>query len=197
MLIQPDRNELGDKRLDPKEGVAQKREECIALAGTRRLAVQDDLEDPTRTMGPRLQVGEFVARLKRIAPSVIFRDSYVTPVCGDLALYAPRTAKELEDATRAWQNDKDTFFLHHKYVGGFPKKEIHEYSGLDVEEYTRLANKEIRGWRSILIMLLQQGLTSYRTVVDVFGDVGTDRRGWRWREATQKWRDNPEVKFAN
>lgn len=191
MLIQADINELGDKRLSPIESVAQKREECIALAGTRRIAHQDDLEDPSRVFGPRILFSDFIARLRRIVPSLTVRDG----LPGNVALYAPCNPQELEVQTLTWQNDKDLFFMRHKYVGGFPKTEMHEYSGLEVEEYTRLANKEIRGWRTVLIMLLEQGIVTYKKVVAEFGDVGTDKRGWRWREATQKWRDNPETKF--
>ena len=191
MLIQPDRNELGDKRLDAKENVARKREECIAMAGARRLSHQDDLEDPSRVLGPRIQFSDFVARLKRLVPSLTVREG----LPGHVALYAPCNAEELEAQVRAWQHDKPIFFRDHKYVGGFPKQPMHEYSGLEVEDYTRLANKEIRGWRTVLMGLLEQGLVSYSKVVAEFGDVGTDKRGWRWRESTQKWRDNPTRKF--
>jgi hypothetical protein len=191
MLIQVDRNELGDKRLDPKENVARQREKAIAQAGTRRLAHQDDLEDPSRVLGPRLQFADFVARLRRIIPVLKVRDG----LPGHVALYAPLNAKELEASELTWQHDKPIFFRNNKYVGGFPKQPLHEYSGLEVEEYTRLANKEIRGWRTVLIMLLEQGLVSYKKLVAEFGDVGTDQRGWRWRESTQKWRNNPEAKF--
>lgn len=188
MLVQTDRNELGDRRLDPKENVAKKREECIAMAGMKRLAYQDDLEDPSRTMGPRLQFSEFVSRLKRIVPSLVVKDG----MAGHVALYAPCNTEEVETRTLEWQNDKPDFFRVYKYVGGFPKKEMHEFSGLDVEEYTRLANREIRGWRSVLIMLLEQGLVSYKKVIAEFGDVGTDRRGWRWLQSTWRYRNYPE-----
>lgn len=191
MLIQPDINELGDKRLDPKESVAQKREQCIKLAQHKLIDGQEDLEDPSRVLGPRIQFSEFVSRLKRIIPSLTVRDG----LPGHVALYAPCTPKELDEQVRAWQHDKDIFFRANKYVGGFPKQPIHEFSGLECEEYTRLANREIRGWRTVLIMLLEKGLVSYKKIVAEFGDVGTDRRGWRWREATQKWRNNPESKF--
>ena len=144
-------------------------------------------------MGPRIQFSDMVAKLQRLVPSLRVMDG--SP--GSVALYVPRNRKELEDATRGWQFDRDVFFLRHKYVGGFPKQPIHEFSGLDVEEYTRLPNREQRGWRSVLIMLLQHGLVSYHGLVKEFGDCETDKRGWRWREATQKWRNNPEVKFAN
>jgi hypothetical protein len=161
------------------------------MAGRKRLANQDDLEDPSRMLGPRIPFSEFIARLKRLVPSLKVLDG----LRGHVALYAPCNTKELEAAKRAWQHDKPIFFRDNKYVGGFPKQPIHEYSGLDCEEYTRLANKEIRGWRTVLIMLLVQGLVSYKKTIAEFGDVGTDRRGWRWQEATRPWRNRPEDKF--
>jgi hypothetical protein len=192
LLIQPDINELGDLRLDPKEGVAQKREECLSMAAKKRLYKQEELEDPTRALGPRLQFSEVVSKLRRIVPTIKVLDG--SP--GSVALYTPRTHQEIKDAMRGWQNDRDYFFLKYKYVGGFPKCELQEYSTVDIDN-AMLPTKENRGWRSVLIPLIQQGLVSYRTVVNEFGDVGTDRRGWRWNEQTQKWRNNPEVAFTN
>ena len=182
MLIQPDRNELGDKRLDPKEGVAQKREECLAMAATRRFPHQEDIEDPERALGPRLQFSEFVSRLKRVIPALKVLDG--SP--GNVALYFPRNSAELKEATQAWTADRDVFFLVNKYVGGFPKQEIQEYSTVDIDN-ARLATKEHRGWRSVLMNLITAGVVSYRAVVKEFGDCGTDQRGWRWREQLQRF----------
>jgi hypothetical protein len=191
MLIQPDRMELGDKRLDPKESVAAKREECLAMAATKRLPHQEDIEDPTRAFGPRIPFPEMVAKLRRIAPAMVVRDG----LPGNVALYVPRNRKELEDATREWQNDKDTFFLSYKYVGGFPKKELQEFSTVDIDN-ARLATKEHRGWRTVVMTLIKQGVVSYSKATREFGDVGTDKRGWRWQEQLKQWRNNPEVCFS-
>jgi hypothetical protein len=190
MLIQPDRLELGDFRLDPKEAVAQKREECLAMAATKRLHGQDELADPLRALGPRIQFGEMLSKLRRITPSLVIKEG--SP--GSVALYYPRSRKEFDDALRAWQWDRDYFFLKHKYVGGFEKQELQEFSTID-EDNAFLATKEHRGWRTVLISLIQQGCVSYRKVIKEFGDVGTDRRGWRWREALRAYRNNPEVAF--
>lgn len=191
MLIQTDSNELGDKRLNPEEGVAKTREECLAMAALKRLPGQDELEDPKRAFGPRLQFTEVISRLRRIIPSLKVLEG--SP--GSVALYVPLTHHELKEAVRAWQNDRDIFFLHHKYVGGFPKQELPEYSTVDFDT-SRLATKENRGWRSVLIPFIQHGLVTYQAVIKEFGDVGTDRRGWRWKEQTAQWRNNPEVKFS-
>lgn len=203
MLVQVDRNELGDKRLNPAEAVAKAREECLALASKKRIAGQDELEDPDRAFGPRLQFTEVITKLRRIIPTLKVLDG--SP--GNVALYAPRDNKEIEGIREQWDQEnadavlrgrkaQDVFFLLHKYVGGFPKEDIQEYGTVDVDN-ARLATKEHRAWRTVLIMLIEQGVVCYRDVVNEFGDVGTDRRGWRWRELTQKWRNNPEVSFSN
>lgn len=192
MLVQPDSRELGDQRLDPKENVAKLREELLAVEAKKRLYKQEELEDPSRALGPRLQFTEVISRLRRIIPSLKVLDG--SP--GSVALYVPCNDAELKEATEAWQNDRDVFFLRNKYVGGFPKQELQEYSTVDIDT-SMLPTKENRGWRSVLIPLIQHGLVSYRAVIKEFGDVGTDRRGWRWREQTAKWRNSPEVSFSN
>lgn len=192
MLVQPDRNELGDKRLNEDEAVYKLREECLNKASANRLYKQEELENPNRAFGARIQFAEMVAKLQRLIPSMRVLDG--SP--GNVALYTPRNRSEFEEAKRGWQNDRDIFFMRYKYVGGFPKKELPEYSTVDVDT-SLLPTKENRGWRSVLIPLIQQGLVSYRAVVKEFGDVGTDKRGWRWLEQTQKWRNNPEVAFPN
>lgn len=192
MLVQTDRQELGDNRLNPIEAVAKARENCLAMAAKKRLYKQDELEDPKRALGPRLQFGEMCSRIRRLIPSLRILDG----LPGNVALYAPRNSQELAEATECWQQGKDLFFLRYKYVGGFAKQELHEYSTLDIDN-AMLATKENRGWRTVLIMLIEQGLVSYHAAVKAFGDVGTDRRGWRWLEATRKWRSNPDVRFSN
>jgi hypothetical protein len=124
MLIQPDINELGDKRLDPTESVAKQREKCLAMAANKRIYKQDELQDITRALGPRIQFGEMVRRLRKLIPSIKVLDG--SP--GNVALYAPRHASEIADRLSEWEQEQaeavyrgrkrqDLFFLYHKYVG--------------------------------------------------------------------------------
>jgi hypothetical protein len=184
MLVQTDINELGDKRLDPKENVAREREKCLALAAQKRLPHQEDIEDPKRALGPRLQFSEFVSRLRRIVPALKVLDG--SP--GNLALYFPRNRKELQEATQAWDGSRDVFFLRHKYVGGFAKTELQEYSTVDIDN-AMLPTKEHRGWRSVLMNLILQSVVGYKDAVREFGDTGTDQRGWRWRSELQSFKN--------
>lgn len=182
MLVQTDIHELGDGRLNPEESVAKHREELLAIEAKKRLYGQEELEDPSRALGPRLQFTSFISRLRRLIPSLKVLDG--SP--GSVALYVPLTQHELAEAMLAWRNDRDIFFLHHKYVGGFQKIELQEYSTVDIDS-SRLATKEHRGWRSVLINLITQEVVSYRAVVKEFGDTGSDQRGWRWREQLARY----------
>lgn len=184
MLVQTDINELGDKRLNAEESVVREREKCLAMASHKRLPHQEDIEDPNRAFGPRMQFTELVSRLRRIIPALRVLDG--SP--GNLALYFPRNREEMKTAEDAWQPGRDVFFLRYKYVGGFPKSELQEYSTVDIDN-ARLATKEHRGWRTVLMNLITAGVVSYETVVREFGDTGTDKRGWRWRSELQAFKN--------
>jgi hypothetical protein len=188
MLVQPDKNELGDKRLDPKESVVKYREELLRDISHRKMYKQEEMT-PERSSGSRLQYTELISRLRRVCPTIKAVDG--SP--GNIALYFPRSTKELEQATQEWQYDRDKFYLVNKYVAGFPKQEIPEFSHflLDTDG---IPTREYRGWRSILIVLLKQGVISYRGAVREFGEA-LGQRGWRWQMETQKWRHLPDTKF--
>lgn len=191
--VETDKRMLGDSHLDPAENVVKQREAALAQAGKFRIYGQAELEDPNRGLGPKLQYTELISRLKMIAP----RLSAVDGSPGNIALYFPRTRKDYEDTVREWdwENDKkDPFFRVNRYVGGFPKQELPEYSTVDIDT-SLLPTREKRGWRSVLITLVKQGVISYHDAVLKFGDVGTDRRGWRWNEQLRPWKQRPFERF--
>lgn len=188
-LVEVDCNELGDTRLNPVESNAQLREGNLQKASKFKLCRQEELEDPERGMGPKLPFHEILTRIQKEAPELKARDG--SP--GNIALYYPRNMQELTEELQQG-GGTDEFFIFHKYVGGFPKEDIPEFSWVDIDS-SHLATREHRGWRSILITLLKQGVLSYAATVRQFGDVGTDSRGWRWLEQTQRHRERPNEKF--
>ena len=193
-MVETDIHELGDSRLNPEEAVFRERESLLQKAGQYRIDGQDELEDPERACGPRLQYTEVISRIRQVVPNL--------KVCegspGNVALYFPRLGKDLEHTLREWdwENDrkKDPFFRHYRYVGGFPKEEMAEYSTVDVDT-SMLPTREKRGWRSVLMALVKQSVLSYAQAVKAFGDVGTDKRGWRWNQQLYPWKSNPNRAF--
>src|SRR5579859_1726396 len=159
--VEPDKRMLGDSHLDPTENVVKQREELLTAAGKYRIYGQEELEDPERGLGPKLQYTEFISRLRLIAPRMVAVDG--SP--GNVALYFPRTRRDYEDTLKEWDWEQDRkldpFFRFMRYVGGFPKQELPEYSTVDIDT-SLLPTREKRGWRSVLITLIKQAVISYQ-----------------------------------
>ena len=192
--VETDIRMLGDSHLDPAENVIKQREELLSSAGKYRIYGQDELENPDRGLGPKLQFTELISRLKAIAPTLKAIDGSE----GNIALYFPRTKKDYEDTVREWDwehdQKQDPFFRRMRYVGGFPKDDLPEYSTVDIDT-SKLPTREKRGWRSVLITIIKQGVASYQDVISQFGDVGTDKRGWRWNEQLRPWKQRQHERF--
>lgn len=193
MLFETDIHELGDKRLDPAENVARQREECLKLASKYKVEDQDELTDANRTYGPRISYTELLSRLQKIAPGLAARDGYP----GNLALYYPRKPMELDAAIREGSGGSgDLFFLLNKYVGGFQKDEIPEWGYGDVDTSEVITREHIRGWRTVLIGLIQTSVISYQSAINEFGDPINDKRNTVWMKKTAEWRMNPTQTFT-
>lgn len=192
--VETDIRMLGDTHLSPQESVIREREKCLKDASKFRIFGQDELENPERALGPRLQYTELISRLKSIAPELKAVDGSE----GNIALYFPRTQRDYADTLREWDYSQkgkdDKFFQAHRYVCGFPKQDLPEYSTVDIDT-SLLPTRERRGWRTVLITLIKQGVITYSDAVAQFGDVGTDQRGWRWSEQLLPWKLRPEIKF--
>jgi hypothetical protein len=166
--------------LDPEESLAKLKEENEAIYDKRKIAGQKELEDQERSAGPRISFSEFLSRLKKLNSQLIVRDG----LPGHVALYAPRSHKELETTER--DVERDIFFYHHKYVSGFPIEAMPEYAHIIVDE-KGLPKREYRGWRSVLMSLIKQDVIRYEAAVDEFGEA-TGQRSHRWHEELRNYR---------
>jgi hypothetical protein len=194
-LVEVDRNELGDKRLDPAENVFRQREKALSEASQFKMADQGEMEDPSRQCGPRISHHTLLARLQKLAPQLTAKDS----ANNNLALYFPRNTDELDEAIRegaGLDSNDPVFFMSNKYVGGFPKEEIPEYSYVDIDTSKIATREHMRSWRSVLIGLLKAGVISYAQTVQAFGDPANDQRSKRWFRETLEWRTAPDKAFT-
>ena len=184
MLVQTDINELGDKRLNPDEAVIREREELLRLASTRKIKGQEELEDAERSAGPRMAYTEFLRRLRSEAPALKALDG--SP--GSIALYYPRSNEELAqiENTQGRDQERDQFFHYHKYVGGMEKHEMPEFAHV-ILDTSNLPVREYRGWRSVLIGLIKQGVLTYAAAIRQFGEPHGPR-GMRWHEQLQPYK---------
>lgn len=176
MLITDIQN-LGDSRLNPEEGLAKLREENLALAAQKKIQGQDELEDVNRSGGSRMPWKELIFRLTKCNPTLQFRDG--TP--GNVAAYIPKNRYELAEGD--YDPSRSDFGNDHKYISGFPKDWIPEFSHITVDE-RGLPKREIRGWRTILISMIQAGAITYRDAVKQFGEANGQRSN-RWHQLLQ------------
>lgn len=167
MLVQTDINELGDKRLDPKESLAKIKEENIALRAKDKLPGQAQLQDVQAALGTPMGYQELILRLKRLVPELVIQDGGVKNAV----------------AVRIFRDNGDGEGPRLTYLTGFYKTILSEYSTVTVDEHG-VALSETRGWRTVLLALIKQNVVSYRRVVKVFGNA-MGQRSNRWDEQLQ------------
>jgi hypothetical protein len=181
MLIIDDSQELGDTRLSPEEANIREREELLKMAARKKIQGQAELEDPNRSAGPRLYYTEILRRLWKLNPDLRVEDGKDRSV----AIYRLKRRDEYDweqwhpFAPTKWRWDFE-------YVTGLEKGWLPEYPHVLLDS-SRLATREVRGWRSVLIALVKSRAVSYRGVIQEFGDPMNDQRSGRWGEQLQKF----------
>jgi hypothetical protein len=196
-LVQVDINELGDKRLDPKETVAREREDLLRIEAKKKIWGQEELEDPDRSLGPRLQWKQLIQRILLCNPQIKVKDSQFGRA---IALYIRKRPDEYTEIDNIilWQPEvarlmnipvpADSFFIHYKYLTGFNKHEMPEYSHVTVDS-SHIAHREYRSWRSVLLALIKARAITYSAAIEHFGNPESDKRSGRWFEQTQRFRN--------
>lgn len=160
--------------LDPNESLAKIKEELFNQKQQFRNPAQNLAVGPNNqeaSEGTPLEINEFVRRLAKAAPNLL-----IEPSCGGGAI-ALRTLTMDEDP------QSDTFGkVVKKYVGGFPvvAGKLPEFSFF-VNDQHGIPVREIRGWRTVLLMLIAQNAVSYAATKKEFGDP-PGQRGELWRE---------------
>ena len=168
MLIQTDKNELGDKRLDAVEGLAKIKEENKKLSDKNRIPDQDILEKREMALGFPLSPNDFIARIQRLNPRIIVE------LGGVKNAVAVRYAK-LNPETGKYEKEYVTgFYVDHP---------LPEFSSVLVDG-KGLPIREIRGWRSVLLALMRQKLLTLKQVELTFGKAN-GQRAILWDKQTQ------------
>jgi hypothetical protein len=159
MLIQPDKNELGDSRLNEVEGLAKLKEGNKKLTDENRIPDQDLLEDKKMALGMPMLVSEFIRRLERLNPRLVIKPGGV------------RNAVQIR---YPFKNKEGVEEL--EYVGGFyvDEKVLPEYSAVIVDN-RGLPLREVRGWRTVLVPLVERGILSLKQVELTFGKATGQR----------------------
>jgi hypothetical protein len=166
MLIQPDKNELGDLRLNIEEGVAKAKEDNIRMASQYRIPDQDLLSKVEMAVGNPMDWKDLVNKLLRLSTNIVVeKGGYPNAV-------AVRVIK------------KDEFGETQKqYVSGFLMERMPEFSAI-IKDENDLPKREIRGWRTVLDALIDTGVVTQKKCDLIFGPA-LGQRAVLWDRASQ------------
>ena len=182
MLVQPDRKQLGDSRLDPSENLAKLKEGNASLDERKKMAGQAELEDSDRIGGSRMSINELLRKLWKLNLNIKVMDG----APGNIAIYVLKTRKELEESINERDFSRPAWWNDFKYVTGCLKEPLPEYSGVTLDE-RGIAKREIRSWRSVLIALIKNRAITYRQANEEFGPA-LGSRSWRFEEQLQNYK---------
>jgi hypothetical protein len=172
MLIQPDIDELGDKRLNHEEGLAAIKQDTRSIVAKSRVSGQDELADIELATGNALDWRELLRRCKLAARS---RGKHLIVTDGGPGGCNPQTI-----ALGIEQQGK------YQYVAGFHKSLVPEFTSVVEDQYGAIIDVS-HGWREVVLRLLNAHVISWPTVTKVFGDATSQRSG-RWQQQTQNLR---------
>lgn len=170
VIMSPRWNEV----LDPTENLAKQKELLHNQKQAFRHPAQNlavGPENKEASQGTPLEVNEFVRRLSKAAPNLL-----IEPSCQGGAIAIRKLDLDL-DATSATYGT-----VVKKYVSGFPvvAGRLPEFSYF-INDAEGIPVREIRGWRTVLLMLIAQDAISYAASKKEFGDP-TGQRGVLWEQ---------------
>lgn len=172
MLLDPQGNKLGDKRVENAEGVARLREQVRGIADKKRIANQDMLEDQDMALGSPMSPSLFIQKLRRLPNVIVEPGGWPNAV----AIRTVVRDNDVESPTYGQQVKK--------YVSGFfTDRVLPEFSTI-LSNPMGLATREIRGWRTVLLALFHQKVVTLHQLKAVFGDAN-GQRSKLWHEQTQ------------
>lgn len=140
-----------------------------------------DTTDLERQIGYAMHSGEFMRRLKLMNPSLIFDRSAAFP--NRIGIYTPRTVKT---ETGGWRTEN--MYIAAFEAGYLPERSVrhvkrtqmpdpdplNKANWIEVEEFQR----ETRGWRTVLVRLLQERLITMPQVERMF-PPSLSSRNWQ------------------
>lgn len=162
--------------LSPEENVSKQKEEIRNSREKLKHPRQEILNNIDMAVGAPMQPTEFLRRLKKAGPHLLIEQGGIhnavairTPVADDDPL-SPTFGQQVK-----------------KYVSGFYTDRIlPEYSSF-VNDHTGVPRREVRGWRTVLLMLIGCNALSYTAATKEFGEP-QGQRNILWREQTQERR---------
>jgi hypothetical protein len=176
MLVLGDSSLLGNDFLPAREAMLRYKQERIEpLHDTYRLSDHNDLKDLHKRAGQWMHASELIYRVQKLNPCVYVHQQINYP-------------------------DQWGFYVDVQsrltYVSGFQKGWLREFTAILVDDRDLMAGDELRGWRAVLLKLMEKGVLRWQQVFREFGDV-EGANAWRWRCYTRIYRESESDRTIN
>lgn len=172
MLLDPQGNKLGDKRVENAEGVARLREQVRGMVAQKRIANQDMLENQDMALGSPMSPSLFIQKLRKLPNVIVEPGGWPNAV-------AVRTIVRDDDPESPTYGQPVK-----KYISGFvTDRVLPEFSSI-IPNFMGAPTREIRGWRTVLLALFNKKVVTLNQLKAVFGDAN-GQRSKLWHEQTQ------------
>ena len=161
-------------RLSNAEHVARLTEQNQNSEGTKRQRFenQSEYKDDAARIGRGMQSADFLRILQRIIPTLYLTDAAVV---GDVALY------QTADQPKPDWNDRSF-----KYLGYCPTGFLPEYSQYEFHPvYDYPVREKQRGWRTVLLRMIESGLLRIRDCDAIFGRADGAASGPWYRQVAK------------
>lgn len=162
--------------LSPEENVAKQKEEIRNSREKFKHPRQHILDNVDMAVGAPMQPQEFIRRLKKAGPRLIIEQG------GWQNAVAVRIPHVDEDPLSPTYGT-----LTKKYVTGFYTDRILPEWSSFINDSTGVPRREVRGWRTVLLMLIAVNALTYTAATKEFGEP-QGQRNILWREQTQERR---------
>lgn len=142
--------------ISPAEAVAKAKEDTLKQASVNHIPDQKILENQDMARGRELDPAELITKIQKLNPAIVIMKGGV------------RNAVAVYIADRANESGL-------RYVSGFYiDNRLPEYSSVTTDQFG-VAHKEIRGWRTVLLALINAGALSREKVDLTFGPAAGQR----------------------
>lgn len=160
MLIDPQGRKLGDKSLSKQEQLQRLKENTNEQLESRRFPDQKAFKDAERRMGRPMLHTQLFDKVHQLSSRIVMETSNNDSTVAGFYQMLPDGSKK---------------FICAFHMGWMP-----EFSIITVDE-RNLPKGERRGWRTVLLRLIQAKCLTYQQVIETFGYVeAQDVRGKYW-----------------
>jgi hypothetical protein len=165
----------GKTSLKNVELLCEQKEKSTEFVKDYRWYKQDELRDSPERVGRIMHCLEFLDLLNKIRPAYL--SANIRKGLSGLAVYHPT---EIDGKEVEWQ-----------YVCGVQVGYMHEYSSMHFDSHGLPLNEKWRGWRTVLLRLIQLGHITEEQALKVFGEP-TEAGARRYKEQLYYWRNRKE-----